>query len=273
MLRPLLRPRRRLVVVEASAGQLEDELRLALSHAGVQRPSAIDPSAGWAASCRRSARSSSTCLASEGGGRMSTVFYESSNATPTARGSRGTRRTTARAAGTAWRTSTSPRRSTSSASRTARSPSRRSAARLPLLLLRRREHAGRARPRAGRGARPQDREPRLDRHQLPGRRRSGVDRPGGDRQHGADGDPDHGHLHQQRDLRHDRRADGADHAHRPDDDDDARTGARSDGAAAEDGGADRRSSTARSTSSGSRCTTTSSASGRRRRSGRRCSCR
>jgi pyruvate/2-oxoacid:ferredoxin oxidoreductase alpha subunit/NAD-dependent dihydropyrimidine dehydrogenase PreA subunit len=35
MLRPLLHDARRLVVVEASAGQLEDELRLAMSHAGL----------------------------------------------------------------------------------------------------------------------------------------------------------------------------------------------------------------------------------------------
>jgi pyruvate/2-oxoacid:ferredoxin oxidoreductase alpha subunit/NAD-dependent dihydropyrimidine dehydrogenase PreA subunit len=38
---PLLARTRRLVVVEASAGQLEDELRLALSHAGVHAPPAI----------------------------------------------------------------------------------------------------------------------------------------------------------------------------------------------------------------------------------------
>jgi len=37
-LRPLLERVRRLVVVEASSGQLEDELRLALSHAGVHSP-------------------------------------------------------------------------------------------------------------------------------------------------------------------------------------------------------------------------------------------
>jgi pyruvate/2-oxoacid:ferredoxin oxidoreductase alpha subunit len=37
-LRPLLPHLRRLVVVEASAGQLEDELRLALSHAEVTAP-------------------------------------------------------------------------------------------------------------------------------------------------------------------------------------------------------------------------------------------
>jgi pyruvate/2-oxoacid:ferredoxin oxidoreductase alpha subunit/NAD-dependent dihydropyrimidine dehydrogenase PreA subunit len=37
-LRPLLRPGVRLLVVEASDGQLEDELRLALSHAGVHPP-------------------------------------------------------------------------------------------------------------------------------------------------------------------------------------------------------------------------------------------
>ncbi|HSR14756.1 MAG TPA: 3-methyl-2-oxobutanoate dehydrogenase subunit VorB, partial [Gemmatimonadales bacterium] len=40
-LMPLLRQTRRIVVVEASAGQLEDELRLALSHAGVADPPAI----------------------------------------------------------------------------------------------------------------------------------------------------------------------------------------------------------------------------------------
>ncbi len=37
-LKPLLPKARRLVVVEASAGQLEDELRLALSHAGLAAP-------------------------------------------------------------------------------------------------------------------------------------------------------------------------------------------------------------------------------------------
>ena len=35
---PLLEHAPRIVVVEASAGQLEDELRLALSHAGVAPP-------------------------------------------------------------------------------------------------------------------------------------------------------------------------------------------------------------------------------------------
>jgi len=41
-LMPLLPRLRRLVVVEASPGQLEDELRLALSHAGVSRPPVIE---------------------------------------------------------------------------------------------------------------------------------------------------------------------------------------------------------------------------------------
>jgi pyruvate/2-oxoacid:ferredoxin oxidoreductase alpha subunit/NAD-dependent dihydropyrimidine dehydrogenase PreA subunit len=41
-LAPLLNHVRRLIVVEASAGQLEDELRLAISHAGIQAPPAID---------------------------------------------------------------------------------------------------------------------------------------------------------------------------------------------------------------------------------------
>ena len=41
-LRPLLGRARRLVVVEASNGQLEDEMRLAISHAGVHAPPVID---------------------------------------------------------------------------------------------------------------------------------------------------------------------------------------------------------------------------------------
>jgi pyruvate/2-oxoacid:ferredoxin oxidoreductase alpha subunit len=41
-LAPLLNHVRRLIVVEASAGQLEDELRLAISRAGIQAPLAID---------------------------------------------------------------------------------------------------------------------------------------------------------------------------------------------------------------------------------------
>jgi pyruvate/2-oxoacid:ferredoxin oxidoreductase alpha subunit/NAD-dependent dihydropyrimidine dehydrogenase PreA subunit len=41
-LRPIARRARRFVVVEASAGQLEDELRLALSHAGVGQTVVID---------------------------------------------------------------------------------------------------------------------------------------------------------------------------------------------------------------------------------------
>jgi 2-oxoisovalerate ferredoxin oxidoreductase alpha subunit len=41
-LRPLLGRVRRIVVVEASNGQLEDELRLAISYSGVERPPSID---------------------------------------------------------------------------------------------------------------------------------------------------------------------------------------------------------------------------------------
>jgi pyruvate/2-oxoacid:ferredoxin oxidoreductase alpha subunit len=41
-LRPIARKARRFVVVEASAGQLEDELRLALSHAAVGQGVVID---------------------------------------------------------------------------------------------------------------------------------------------------------------------------------------------------------------------------------------
>jgi pyruvate/2-oxoacid:ferredoxin oxidoreductase alpha subunit len=42
LLGPLLARARRLIVVEASEGQLEDELRLALSHAGVRPVPAIE---------------------------------------------------------------------------------------------------------------------------------------------------------------------------------------------------------------------------------------
>jgi pyruvate/2-oxoacid:ferredoxin oxidoreductase alpha subunit len=41
-LKPLLGVARRLVVVEASDGQIEDELRLALSHAGLERVPSIE---------------------------------------------------------------------------------------------------------------------------------------------------------------------------------------------------------------------------------------
>jgi len=41
-MRPLLDRVRRIVVVEASNGQLEDEMRLAISHADVERPPRID---------------------------------------------------------------------------------------------------------------------------------------------------------------------------------------------------------------------------------------
>ena len=44
-LRPLLRRAERLIVVEASPGQLEDELRLALSYAGLQVPAHRPPAA------------------------------------------------------------------------------------------------------------------------------------------------------------------------------------------------------------------------------------
>ena len=57
--------------------------------------------------------------------------------------------------------------------------------RLPVLLPRRRQHAGRARARPGGGARAQAREPRVDRDQLPGRRRPRLDRPRRDRERGA----------------------------------------------------------------------------------------
>jgi pyruvate/2-oxoacid:ferredoxin oxidoreductase alpha subunit len=41
-LKPLMKTARGLVVVEAGSGQLEDELRLAISHAGINDAPAID---------------------------------------------------------------------------------------------------------------------------------------------------------------------------------------------------------------------------------------
>ena len=41
-LKPMLGRVRRIVVVEASNGQLEDEMRLAISHAGVHAPPVIN---------------------------------------------------------------------------------------------------------------------------------------------------------------------------------------------------------------------------------------
>ena len=81
-----------------------------------------------------------------------------------------------------------------------------------LLLLQHRQRAGGARARAGGGDRHQARVPGQDRDQLPGRRRPGGDRNGGDRSRRQSRREDHRVLHQQRDLRHDRRADGADDA-------------------------------------------------------------
>ena len=141
---------------------------------------------------------------------MSTSSTSDSNGTPTARGSRATPPTTARAAATASPTSTSPRRSTSSASRTAPSRSPRSAAASSSTTT-----STSATPRPRTAARPRSpsatRSPTPTRScQLPGRRRPRLDRPRRDHQHRADGHPDHGDLRQQRDLRHDRRPDGAD---------------------------------------------------------------
>ena len=90
--------------------------------------------------------------------------------------------------------------------------------RVRLLLLRRRQHPGGARPRPGGGHRGQARHARQHRHLLPGRRRSGGHRHGRDHPRGQPRREHHRDLRQQRDLRHDRRPDGADHAHRPEDD-------------------------------------------------------
>ena len=77
--------------------------------------------------------------------------------------------------------------------------------------LSRRGH-DRGRPRAGprRRDRHETLQPRQDHLLLPGRRRPGGDRHGGDHPRRPPGGAAHGHFHQQRRLRHDGRPDGPD---------------------------------------------------------------
>ena len=138
---------------------------------------------------------------------------------PAPRGSTPTRRLTAPAVGTGWRRNTWPKPSTKARCPGPHRPD----------LARRlrgvsctttsticRELTGPARAGACRGHGIQDGEPGLDRDLLPGRRGPRrVHRPGRDRERCTAGDPDHGHLHQQRHLRDDRRPDGSHHPHRP----------------------------------------------------------
>ena len=151
----------RLVMVEASAGQLEDELRLALSHAGVHAPPPITHVAA-----------SGGVLPAAGRDRRSNVLgrkgcSDAQRLLPTIRAPR-------------------PRRGPQGAQHALLRRLRprvvhkylaeaidelgmqdRTIARIPrrllgvrVLLLRRRQHAGRPRPRARRRHRPQDRQPR-----------------------------------------------------------------------------------------------------------------
>ena len=102
--------------------------------------------------------------------------------------------------------------------RRARAHRRRRAGRLlgaGVRLLQLRHAAGVARPGHGGGHRHQARAAGPDGVHLPGRRRPRVDRHGRDRPRGQPRREDHRHLRQQRDLRHDRRPDGADHAAGP----------------------------------------------------------
>ena len=135
LLRPLLDDRaERIVVVEASDGQLEDELRLALCHAGVAGHRADRAAcAATAASCRpqtrdRGGASARDAEGDRGGGGMS-VFYERFERHAHGEGLKGAEhpllpglrprprpQVPGRAPSRSW------------ASRTARSPSRRSAA-------------------------------------------------------------------------------------------------------------------------------------------------
>ena len=98
--------------------------------------------------------------------------------------------------------------------------------RLRLRLPRRRLRRVAPRPRPGRGHRRPPRAPRRVRLHLPGRRRPGRHRHGRDRPRRGPRRADQRHLRQQRHLRHDRRPDGADDAARADARPRARPGAR-----------------------------------------------
>ena len=79
-----------------------------------------------------------------------------------------------------------------------------------LQLFRRRHDRGAARPRTGHGYRDQAGPPGPRRLFLPGGRRPRRHRHRGEFSRSQPGRKHHGHLHQQRRLRHDRRADGPD---------------------------------------------------------------
>ena len=73
---PLLTHARRIVVVEASAGQLEDELRLALSHAGVRDVPGDRVGPALRRHPAADGRDRREGRVARRGARMSTVFYE-----------------------------------------------------------------------------------------------------------------------------------------------------------------------------------------------------
>ena len=112
---------RHIVVVEARAGQLEDEVRLALSHAEVHAPpiSHVRRQGGVLPS---QAEIVDHVLRPGGGALMpSSVFYRQFDRHDHATGLKAHATTYCPGCGHGLATSTSPRRSTSSASRTARS--------------------------------------------------------------------------------------------------------------------------------------------------------
>ena len=101
--------------------------------------------------------------------------------------------------------------------------------RLRLRLPARRLRRGPTRPGAGRRDGDPPRPAGRVRPDLPGRRRPGRHRDRGDHPRRRPRRADHGRLRQQRDLRDDRRPDGPDHPARPEDDLDAARPRRPDG--------------------------------------------
>ena len=228
-LAPLLGRLRRLVVVEASAGQLEDELRLALSHADlpappiehVRRQGGVLPSQAEIVAAVQDGG-----CGEAGRGALSAIFYPRFERHAHGEGlkARSTHYCPGCGHGLVHKYLASAIDELGIQDRTvAISPV--GCAVFLLLLPRRRQHPGRARARAGGGPGPEAREPRFHRHQLPGRRRPRVHRPGRDPPGRADGPAPHGRVREQRRVRHDRRPDGAHHARRPDHGHHARSGA------------------------------------------------
>ena len=197
---PLLERTRRIVVVEASPGQLEDELRLALSHAGAGagiEHRARAPARGRAPV--RSARLPRRCGPARKAGDGVSVFYERFDRHAHGAGLKGAQHALLprlRPRPGAALPRRGHRRLGLQDRTVAVSPV--GCGGVPLLLPRRGEHAGRPRPRPGGRARPQAREPGERGGRLPGRRRPRLHRARRDPPRRAAGRADQRGLREQR---------------------------------------------------------------------------